>query len=264
MNARQRGLLVASAACALQGLASAEDAPSNNAAAEEPSVTPYRPSVSTPAALSAPGWLEIELGGQHSTGASPPSRSGVPYTLKLAFSPDWGVRVGGEAWVRQDDGNGSRIDGFGDTGIIVKRRFAVDDASAFGLEGGITAPTGRKGISAGKPSETLNAIYSADIGSYHTDLNINMTRLGAIDTGTGRVQTGWAAALSKSLTEQWGVVGEFSGTQQSKVPGTSQFLLAASYNVSKAATFDAGFARSTRDATWSYVAGVTFLAAKLF
>jgi hypothetical protein len=28
-----------------------------------PSVTPYRPSVSTPAALSAPGWLELEVGG---------------------------------------------------------------------------------------------------------------------------------------------------------------------------------------------------------
>ncbi len=256
MNARPRTLLLAIALVAPHGWALAAE--------NEPSVTPYRPSVSTPAALSAPGWLEVELGGQHATGAGIPSRSSVPYTLKLAFTPDWGVRIGGEAWVRQDDGSGSRIAGFGDTSVIVKRRFAIDEASAFGLEGGVVAPTGRKGISQSKPSQTANAIYSADMGAYHTDLNINATRLGTIDPGTGRVQAGWAAALSRQLTERWSVVGELSGTHRTNLAGTTQLLMATSCNVGKAATIDAGFARSTRDATWSYFAGITFLAAKLF
>ena len=35
------------------------------AADDEPTTTPYRPSISTPAALSAPGWLEVEAGWQH-------------------------------------------------------------------------------------------------------------------------------------------------------------------------------------------------------
>ena len=34
----------------------------------EPAATPYRPSVSTPATLSEPGWLEMELGVQRVQG----------------------------------------------------------------------------------------------------------------------------------------------------------------------------------------------------
>ena len=57
------------------------------AANDAPSTTPYRPSVSTPAALSAPGWLEIEAGWQHddSGGAR---RDSIPLTFKLAFDKD--------------------------------------------------------------------------------------------------------------------------------------------------------------------------------
>ena len=37
-------------------------------AEDQPSVTPYRPSVSTPAILSAPGWIELEAGIQRDRG----------------------------------------------------------------------------------------------------------------------------------------------------------------------------------------------------
>ena len=37
-----------------------------SAADDAPSAVPYRPSVSTPAALSEPGWLEVEGGLLHS------------------------------------------------------------------------------------------------------------------------------------------------------------------------------------------------------
>ncbi|HEY2463086.1 MAG TPA: hypothetical protein VGI32_03430, partial [Steroidobacteraceae bacterium] len=68
-------------------------------AAEVPVVTPYRPSVSTPAALSAPGWLETEAGVLSSDGGEPARRESLPYTFKYAFSPDWGIRLQGEALV---------------------------------------------------------------------------------------------------------------------------------------------------------------------
>src|SRR5215212_7684016 len=74
---------------------------SSLAAEDSPSVTPYRPSVSTPAALSAPGWVEIEVGGFHAHGPGRSRHDSLPYTLKLAFSEDWGVRIGGEGWIRQ-------------------------------------------------------------------------------------------------------------------------------------------------------------------
>lgn len=233
---------------------------------EPPAVTPYRPSVSTPAALSAPGYLEIEGGGLLARGSGDSRRDSLPYALKLAFTPDWGVRLGGEAWVRQTDDTGRRISGAGDTSIVLKRRFAVDDASAFGLEAGATLPTGRRGISSGKSDYSLNAIYSADLGTFHTDLNLVTTRIGAVDPGTSRMQTLWAASLSKALSERWGVVGEFSGTHQRGVDGTSQFLLAASYNVSKTLTLDAGFAHSLRSGVpdRSFFTGLTLLGPRLF
>jgi len=52
-------------------------------------------------------------------------------------------------------------------------------AKVYCLEAGATLPTGRRGISSGKSDYSLNAIYSADIGSYHTDLNLVSGRLRA-------------------------------------------------------------------------------------
>jgi hypothetical protein len=68
----------------------------------------------------------------------------LPYTLKLAFTPDWGIRVGGDAWVRQAEPGDSAQAGVGDTSVVLKRRFAVSDATAWGLELGETFPTAKR------------------------------------------------------------------------------------------------------------------------
>lgn len=259
---RKPGRVVAllAAATVLMPTARAQD--SN----EQPAVTPYRPSVSTPAALSAPGWVELEAGVQRAHGAAGARRDTLPYTVKLAFSADWGVRIGGDAWVRQRDESGQRLAGGGDSSVVLKRRFSVDDASAFGLEAGATFPTARSGLGSAKSDYSVNAIYSADLGDFHTDLNLVATRIGQIDPGAGRTQLLWAAALSKSLGERWGVVGELSGTRQRGVDGSAQLLGAVSYNVSKALALDAGVARSIRSGTpdWSVFTGFTLLLGRLF
>jgi len=56
------------------------------AGAEEPEATPYRPTVSNPAALPVPGMPEIELGGLHTSGGSEQQRDGVPFLAKYAFN----------------------------------------------------------------------------------------------------------------------------------------------------------------------------------
>jgi len=250
------------AATLLAGAASvrAADAPDDGG----PAVVPYRPSVSTPAQLSAPGYLELEAGGLRATedGAS---RTSLPYTLKLAFTPDWGIRIGGEGWVRQSV-SGTTQSGAGDTSVVLKRRFAVDDATAWGLELGETVPTARSGIGLGHAATTINGIFSSDFApAWHTDINLNETRL----DGSGRSgawQLGWAAAFSRTLTDTWGAVGELSGTHQGGTTDTAQFLAAASWNQSPAAVFDFGFARGLTDATphWQVFAGVTVRLGKVF
>ena len=232
---------------------------------EGPSVTPYRPSVSTPAALSAPGYLEFEAGGQREYEANLRTDS-VPYSVKLGFTPDWGVRITGNAWLHQRDDSGQSLSGFGDTSVIFKRRFAVNDTSDFGMEAGVTFPTARSGLGDDKADATLTGIYSADIGALHTDMNLEWTHVGAVDPGVSHSQILWAASLSRSFLERWGVVGEFSGTQQHGLDNTSQFLLAASYNVSKTLVLDAGFAHSLRhgNSDHSIFAGLTVLGPRLF
>lgn len=234
--------------------------------ADTPSVTPYRPSVSTPAALSAPGWLELEAGLMQTRAAASAHQETLPYTLKLAFSPDWGVRIGGDAYVRDTDSDGVLQHGGGDTAIVLKRRFALNDTAAFGLEAGANFPTARKGLGSGKTDYSLNGIFSADLGDYHTDINLLATRLGAPEPDTGRIQSGWAAALSHPLSERWGAVGEFSGTRQPGAPSTAQLLTAVSYNLSPAVALDAGLAHGLNSASdrWSFFAGMTMLLAKLF
>ena len=239
-----------------------------SAEADEIAVTPYRPTVSTPAALSAPDWIEVEMGLVNSNGGIPTTRDSAPYAVKLAFSENWGVRIGGEIWVRDVAATGRNIDGVGDTGIVLKRRFAVNERSAFGLELGVMAPTAPAGLHAGSGGTDygVNAIYSTDFGSaFHTDLNYSITRLGAVGTGESRDLTVWAAALSYAIDPRWGVDAELSGTQQAGADSTQQLLFAATYSPSKRMTWDVGFARGLTSATptWSLFAGCTFLVAHL-
>ena len=208
----------------------------------------------------------MELGVQRVQGGDAARRDSLPYTFKLAFSPDWGVRLGGDLQVRSTDFDGSRLNGIGDTAVILKRRFAVSDEPAFGLEAGANLPTAKDGLGSGKTDYSVNGIYSADLGHYHMDLNLAPARLGRIDPGQGRWQTTWAGALSRPLNDRWGVVGEFSGTRQSGTPNTAQFLLAGSYNLSKRIVFDAGASRglNRNSPDWSLFGGVTVLVGRIY
>ena len=235
-----------------------------------PAAVPNRPTVSTTAALSAPGWLEAELGGLYVRAGHPDTdpvrRTSFPYSLKLAFSENWGVRIDGEAWVRQTALSGMPDTGFGDTSFVVKRRIAIDTDSAFGFEASVTAPTARRGLGleSGKPDYTVNAIYSADHGDWHTDVNLVNTRLGVFGAGEGRWQTLGAASLSRRIDERWGAVGEISGTHRSGASATAQVLGAVTYAVFRYAVIDFGAAHGLNRATptWQAFAGITLVLGK--
>lgn len=222
-------------------------------------VTPYRPSVSSPAQLPYPGQLELELGGL-ATKADGEHRNSLPYTFKLAFSENWGVELGGEAWVSAPADGGGRTRGVGDTVFILKRAFLVDSATAFGLELGAKAPTARDSIGSGRADYSVNGIYSHDFERVHMDANVNLTRLGAWDAGSGRTQTGLSASFSVPVSERWGVTGELSGTRRSGADRTAQLLVAAAYSPSKYMTLDVGMAKGLNRASadWSLFGGVVW------
>ena len=239
--------------------------PCTNHAEEEPSATPYRPTVSTPATLSSPRWLELELGGQHAHGGESSQHINLPYALKYAFTADWGIRAGGDAWVRDVAQDGTRASGFGDTNVILKRRFAVHEDSAFGLEGGAYFATAKDGLGSGKTDYLLTGIYSGDFGHYHSDINVGATRVGQIGPGEDRWQSAWATSVSGSFSEQWGGAGEFSGAYRRGTATTTQFLLAGNFNYSKHVVFDMGvaFGLASASPNWTLLAGVTVLLRQL-
>jgi len=231
---------------------------------DDDAITPYRPSVSSPAQLPVPGQLELELGGLHarSDGAR---RSSAPYAFKLAFSKEWGVVIGGEAhvWARDDTG---RTQGLGDTTLTLKRAWLVDEATAFGAELGAKLPTANDSIGSGRADYVLNAIFSRDIGPVHMDANLNATRLGAFEEGAGRTQLGVSASFSGALSDHWGLTGEVSGTHRAGAANGTQLLTAVTYSPSKRLTFDIGIARAVRPApaTTQVFAGVVFPLARLW
>ncbi len=235
------------------------------AADDDDGVSPYRPSVSTPAQLPKPGQLEFEFGGLSArTGSA--RRDSLPYQFKLAFSKEWGVLLGGDAYVSARDDTGNRVRGAGDTNLVLKRAFEIDDATAFGVELGVKLPSAKDTIGSGKADYTTNGIFSKDFGKLHMDANLNFTRLGAIDPDTGRVQTGWSASFSHPLSDKWGGTVELSGTHRSGVQNTAQLLGAVTYNVSKKLVIDFGVARGLTGASqdWSFFAGAVFPIAKLW
>ena len=74
-------------------------------------ILPYRPSVASPAQLPVPGQLEFEAGGLLSK-TDDTRRASLPYTFKLAFTPEWGLLLQGEGVVRARC-NGTARDGRG-------------------------------------------------------------------------------------------------------------------------------------------------------
>ena len=107
------------------------------ARAAEPAATPYRPSVSSPADLSAPGHRLEAVG--RKPAATVPLR--FSWLLKHAFTEDFGILLGGEAAVLQREATGS----VGAVTAIAAWRSssaAPGGTSALGLEVGVKGHRG--------------------------------------------------------------------------------------------------------------------------
>ena len=224
---------------------------------ETAAVTPYRPSVSTPAQLPAVGQLEYEAGFL-ATRDHGERRDSMPVLFKYALSEQWGVLFGGDAFVSVRDADGHRARGLGDTELTLKRAFIIDSGTAFGLEFGAKLPTAKDSIGSGKADFTVNTIYSRDIGKVHMDANANLTRLGAHEDGASRNQTGLSASFSVPVSEKWAATAELSGTRRAGADHTAQLLLAAAWSPTKQLTIDVGVAHGLTSASpeWSLFSGL--------
>lgn len=227
-------LLVIGALLAAASAASAADDSS------ELEATPYRPTVSNPADLPVPHHLEWEAGGLTTRGHDRDSETSIPYLIKYAFDENLGVLVGGDSFLA-DHVPGDTTSGWGDTSVTLKARHALTESTALGLEAGVKLPTASHDLGSGHSDFTLNGIVSTGISDdVDVDVNVSYTRLGVADPGTKRDALGWAVAASHDLTKQWGIAGEFSGSEQSGAPNETQFLAAVSFKAEPTLVLDAG------------------------
>ncbi|WP_230410222.1 transporter family protein [Undibacterium rugosum] len=232
-------------------------------AAEGEPISPYRPSVSNSAQLPAVGQLELELG--MLTASSDSRRQSLPYLMKLAWSEQWGVLLGGEARVRNTQA-GVVEQGVGDTSLVLKRAFILDQETAYGLELSVKLPTAGSVLGSGKRDIGLNSIYSKDIGEWHVDHNLNLTQLGTCEEGSSCWQSGLSSAWTYNLSDKAEIIGEWSGTQRRGTKPQSQILLAFTYSPTPRLCFDIGVTKgmSQNANNWTWFAGVVMPLGKLF
>jgi hypothetical protein len=234
-------------------------------AQDETGVSPYRPSVSSPAQLPLAGQLELELGVLKNK-TDNTSRDSQPYLFKLAFNKEWGILIGGESYVSSRDEFAHKENGVGDTSIVLKRAFILDENTAMGLEFGTKLATAKDTIGSGETDYTINAILSKDIEKLHFDGNLNVTRLGLQEEGAARNLLGWAASFSLPLADKWQVIGEPSGSHQNGKHSSTQILTALTYSPSKKLTIDFGIAKGLNKTSQGYTlfAGLVIPVAKLW
>lgn len=236
---------------------------------QEPSATPYRPTLSNPAQLSVPGYLEVETGWQSlKAKATDDYRHSVPYLFKMAFSDNIGLLIGSDALIVNDFDQGSTLAGFGDVTPLLKLNVPLPayPASALGLEIGAKLPTAPQTVGSQQTDYLVTGIYSLGIGSLGIDLNLGYTRLGGAPGGEGKNQLFWAASTAYGLTKRWSVAGELAGTVKRDVKSFTQILASTNYFFSPRFVGDTGaaFGLNGSSQEWTLFAGMTILLGKVW
>ena len=209
---------------------------------EELAANPYRPSVGSPASLSAPGHFEVEAGFAREA-AGDARLYNTPMLLKYAFTDRVGVTFGISPWVRMTE-PGSSVSGNSDGTITLKLAQPVTEAFMVGGELTASVPVASNDLGSKRSDVTLNLIASNDFAGFHSDINVNATRLGdAQEPGVSTQITGWSAGISRPLTERLGAGVEVSGTRQRGIGSSNQWLLFLSYSLSKKLVIDVYAAR---------------------
>ncbi len=234
---------------------------------DSPSATPFRPTVTSGASISAPGWLELEFGGQRLGGNGFDARNSWPYLLKYSLNDRFALLVGGDSYIETAPTQSAMVSGRGDTTLTLKFKAAgMAEGRSLGLEGTVKFPTARDSLGSGERDYSLKGIYGLDLANgFHLDTNLMATRMGYVGADQSQYQWTWAAAISRQVGEAWTLAGDLSGTSQTGAPSTAQFLAAASYAVTKRLVVDAGFASGLNKDTpqFTVFAGLTVLIGKV-
>lgn len=237
-----------------------------------PSINPYRPSVTDPASLTAPGYLEMEIGGQDAHGGQAAHRQFlVPVVLKLTDKSErLEYHIFANAYGTQKAEDGTSVSGIGDVVpgvqyLLVKQTPHTYDLAAR-LEYKI--PTAKAGLGTGKTDYDLLMLASKDYSpSVHGDYNLAVYQLGKASGQGFATQYLASAAFAFKLTDKLNLQDELYGYSGSSESGTIVSTLhALGYQPSRTLAYDVGIDIGLTHAAPKYTIlfGSTFFLGKLF
>jgi hypothetical protein len=204
-------------------------------------VTPYRPGVGSPAILSATGRFELEVGLDRAKGGGVTATS-VGGLLKYGLSDNVGLLFG--LPYLSVKGNGSSVNGLGDSTIGLKWVQKANDAMAYGVQATASLPTGSSALKGSGSTVTLTGLVGLDQSGFHTDLNLGVTRPGSSQVGIGRTRVGYSIGISRALGGGFGAGIEASGSRQSGTDSITTLLAAVTYTVNPNMALDASVSRT--------------------
>jgi hypothetical protein len=208
-RARRRSASAVTAAALLLSFFRSTDA---SAQASDPhAVQPERPTVATHAGTVAPGWLEIEAGGELDHSDDHPRGVALPIVAKLGLASHVQLSLFASV-VRPPE---ARTFQAGDLAVGVKWRLA-DDMPILGrlaLLPSVKLPTGSKGSGAGTGTvdASLLVISSHDLGRVTIDINAGYTRRSGNGSAAPRDATLWTFSFGGPAVGAVGWVAELYG-----------------------------------------------------
>ena len=233
-------------------------APQSAIAQNDITAVPNRPTVSTTAQPVQLGGLETEWGVDAAS-----SHQDLNGLLKFGATTNLELRFANDPLTAD---SGTR--GFGDVSAGFKYRLTRDHnhQPSVALMYMFKAPTAGNVLGSGYPDNSLTLLVSKDLGKHHVDYNLIGNLLGT--------QNCWdhtfvdALAWSHPMLGNWGVDAELSGVTRSSagLPGSSQFILSATYTARPRLVFDMGMmGRLSGPIPHAmFMAGVTYSVAELY
>ena len=200
---------------------------------------PERPSVATHAYTVAPGWLEIEAGGERDRLEGESQGRSLPFAAKIGLAPRVQLSVLGA--LERPPGSGASLP---DVTVGLKWRVA-DDVPGVGALAILPAVTVPFDSHDGGLGTGIVGIASHDFGVMALDLNVGYARMSGSDVAPPSRETFWAAAGAGAINTRIGWTAELFGYPRAgnaalrdSIVGA---LLAASFTARPWLVFDAGF-----------------------
>lgn len=239
------------AVCAILLLGTPDAVRAQQVEPEKPSkdpheVQPERPTVATHAGTVAPGWLELEVGGEWDRYPDGGKVLSFPGNLKVGLSPRAQLNILATGF--RETATDPTARGVGDVTLGVKYRL-IDDGpfvGDFAILPAVKFPTAASagGLGTGTTDVSLLLISSHSVGPADVDINLGITRRSGDGVKAPKTSSVWTVSAGAPIAGRIGWTGEIYGYPGTKGPAGAKPIVAIltgpTYQVAKWLATDAG------------------------